>query len=100
MNRSESNRSQPSRKAQQAINALISFGTSIVVACGVMMWSVFNAWTNVLTYWANEQEGQAWLITVVMVLLTSVVPFAGGIWLLIRTVSKYQPKETAPPARK
>jgi len=86
--RSDANKT---RVLKKKINATISFGSSVVVACAVMMWSVFNAWTNVLTFWANEQDGQAWWVTGLMVLVTCVVPFALGLWLLIRTLGKYKP---------
>ena len=98
MNRSESSRSPQTRNFRKTLDTLIAFGTGVVVACGVMMWSVFNAWTNVLTFWANEQEGQAWLITFVMVILTCVVPFVAGLWLLTRTITKYQPSKDSTPS--
>ena len=80
------------RALRKKVNAVITAVVSVFVACAIMMWSVFNAWTNVLIFFANEQPDQAWWITCLLVLLTCVVPFVLAVWLLIRTLSKYQPQ--------
>ena len=79
------------RSPKKTVNTAIAFGSTVLAACAVMMWSVFNGWTNVLTFFANEQEGQEWWITAIMVLATCVIPFGLGFWLLISTISKYKP---------
>jgi hypothetical protein len=91
MNSIEGTKPESPRRLQKTISASITFGTSVLVACAVMMWSVFNAWTNVLTFWTSPQENQAWWIAAMMVLLTCIVPFGLGVWLLFRTIGRYKP---------
>ena len=91
MNSNDTSAPNKTRILRKQINAAIAFGSAVTVSCLVMMWSVFNAWTNVLTFWVNQQPGQAWWITAIMVLITCVVPFGLGLWLLIATLAKYKP---------
>ncbi len=91
MNPNEPSEARNPRVLRKKINAAISFSTSVLVACGIMMWSVFNAWTNVLTFFKEDRAGQAWWIAGILVLLTCVVPFALALWFLVRTLNKYKP---------
>lgn len=72
------------------LNAAIGYFASVVVACAVIMWSVFNTWLNVLAYRANESEDQAWGITAIMVIATCVIPLGLGLLVLFKSLSKNQ----------
>ena len=70
------------------LNAVIGYVSSVAVACGVIMWSVFNTWLNVLAYRAGEDGDQAWGIAVLMVVLTCIIPFCLGLALLFKALGQ------------
>lgn len=75
------------KKFKDTINNL----ASIFVACGLMVWGIFNISTNIQDYWKSEDETMAWGIALAFVIVTSVVPFLIGLWMLFRA--------TAPPGK-
>ena len=85
--------------ANKRIDSLISYVSSVAAACLILMWSVFNTWLNVLQYRAATsqnadvaQEDAAWGMTGLMVLLTCVIPFLFGLWILFRAVNSSSKK--------
>lgn len=73
------------RLAQKKLDTVIGQLVRVSVACGILMWSVFNIWLNVLSFGADEQTDQAWTITAGMVFLTCGVPFLIGLKMLCKT---------------
>lgn len=86
----ETNDPQFNQMTPKRLNAVVGLITSVLVSCGLLMWSVFNLWLNILAFQANEKADQAWSTTVGMVLITCVVPFLIGLWMLFRTLGKNQ----------
>ncbi len=86
----ETHDAQPNHMSPKKLQAIISHLTAMVISCGLLMWSVFNLWLNVLAYRANEKPDQAWGTAAVMVFITCVVPFLIGLWLLFRTLGSPQ----------
>ena len=82
----------PTKSAQKKLNAAIAHVAAVIVACLVLMWSVFNFWLNVLAYRSSETPDQAWSVAGGMVLFTCVLPFVVGLWLLMRSLGKSKPK--------
>lgn len=70
------------------LNAIIGHLMAVSVACAIMMWSVFNTWLNVLAYRASDEAGQSWGIASLIVIVTCVIPFLLGLFLLFRTLGK------------
>ena len=91
----EKNDSQSSRMTPRQLQAVIGHFSGMVVACGLLMWSVFNFWLNILAFWHNEKPDQAWVTTAIMVLITCVIPFSIGLWLLFRTLGRQDAKRRA-----
>jgi hypothetical protein len=84
----KANDPQSDRMTRKQLQAVISHFTGMIVSCSLLMWSVFNFWLNVLAFRANDKPDQAWGTTAVMVLITCVIPFLIGLWLLFRTLGK------------
>ena len=55
-----------------------------------MVWGAFNIWTNVLVFRKSEDEEASWGIAVVLIIVTSLIPFLAGLWLLIRATGTTQ----------
>ncbi len=69
----------------------ITYCSNILVACALMVWGIFNISTNVQIYRKSEEEGMDWGIALGFIVVTSVIPFLVGIWMLFRvTATKYQ----------
>jgi len=80
-----------SRESLKRINVVIGYIISVLVACGVMMWSVFNIWLNVLMYRADSAAPDIeknWSMAALVVIVTCVVPFLLGVLLLFKTLNK------------
>ena len=84
----EKNDHQTNRMTRKQLQAVISQFTGLIISCSLLMWSVFNFWLNVLAFRGNEKPDQAWGTTAVMVLITCVIPFLIGLWLLVRTLGR------------
>lgn len=91
------------RNANKQLDSLLAYVATVVCACLILMWSVFNAWLNLLQYRASiAQEadvvrelgdaGPAWGVTGLMVLLTCVIPFLLGLFLLFKTINRASKK--------
>ena len=91
------------RNANKRIDSLIAYVASVVCACLILMWSVFNTWLNLLQYRAAIAQqadvplevgdtGPAWGVTALMVLLTCVIPFLFGLVLLFKTINRASKK--------
>jgi len=72
------------RNANKQIDSLIAYVAAVICACLILMWSVFNAWLNLLQYRASVAQeadavaklgdaGPAWGVTALMV-LASLLP--------------------------
>ena len=85
---------------QRQLNSIISYATSVLVVCGVMMWSVFNLFINVQAFLSDASaetvtdptSGPHWWITGIIVLLTCVIPFLIGVMLLFKTLGQDKKK--------
>jgi hypothetical protein len=75
---------------RQQLNRGVQHSMTVLVACGVLMWSVFNIWLNILEFRVNGIEGQNWNFTWLMVIVTCVIPFVIGLILLFKTLGKTQ----------
>jgi hypothetical protein len=88
----------PKRRLQSQFDFL----ARLLVAVGVMTWGAFNLFSNVLEYraviaakadaanagGAANVVDQQWAVSYVFLLLTAVVPFLFGLWLLIRATAR------------
>lgn len=70
------------------LNLIIGHFVQVMVACGVLMWSVFNIWFNVLEYYSKQEVDQNWTITAGMMILTCVVPLGVGLYLMFKSLGK------------
>lgn len=91
------------RNANKQIDSLVAYAAAVICACLILMWSVFNAWLNLLQYRASvAQEANAvaklgdtdlaWGGTALMVLATCAIPFFLGLVLLLKTISRASTK--------
>ena len=86
----EMKQTEPRRPAQsnRQLNSVVGYVTGVVAACGIIMWSVFNIWLNVLAFWNRDVAGdQRWWVTGLVVLATCVIPLSIGLWLLLKSLS-------------
>ncbi|MDA7933079.1 hypothetical protein N9B53_04590 [Mariniblastus sp.] len=72
----------------KTLQAVIAHLATVLVCCSILMWSVFNFWLNVLAYSNRDTTDQNWLITIVLVVVTSVIPFSFGLLSLLSTLDK------------
>lgn len=89
----ESITAQTNRRALRKLNTIVYFITRLMVSCGLLMWSVCNFWLNILTYRASEQPDLDWGSAAIMVVVTCVLPFVYGLWLLSRTLGSDSSKK-------
>lgn len=68
------------------LNSVIGHIASVLTASAIIMWSVFNFWLNLLTYRVETDAQQTWDIAAMMVVVTCIVPFLLGLWLLVKTL--------------
>lgn len=85
---SKTNDPSTNRMSAKKLQAVIGHFTSVLISCGLLMWSVFNFWLNILAYRVNEKPDQAWIITAILVFVTCVLPFLLGLFLLFRALGK------------
>ena len=71
---------------KKTLNAIIGYGCNLIVACAVMMWSVFNFSINLMEYRAGAEPDQDWWVTGLIVLVACVLPFFIGLRLLSKTL--------------
>lgn len=66
-----------------------SVGRYVSVLCGglVVMWSVFNLSWNVMAFRADTNESSTWMIALIMVFVTCILPLLAGFWLLFGSLS-------------
>ena len=68
------------------LQAVIGYLAALVVCCSILMWSVFNFWLNVLAYSNRDTSDQNWLITILLVVVTSIIPFCFALRFLLSTL--------------
>lgn len=68
------------------LQAVIAYLATLLVCCSILMWSVFNFWLNVLAYSNRDTSDQNWLITTILVVVTSIIPFGFALRLLLTTL--------------
>jgi hypothetical protein len=68
------------------LQAVIGYLAALVVCCSILMWSVFNFWLNVLAYSNRDASDQNWLITILLVVVTSIIPFCFALRFLLGTL--------------
>ena len=78
----------PKPMTAKNLQAVIGYLAALLVCCSILMWSVFNFWLNVLAYSNRDTSDQNWLITIVLVVVTSIIPFCFALRLLLRTLEK------------
>ncbi|MDG1872411.1 MAG: hypothetical protein P8J27_00770 [Mariniblastus sp.] len=81
----------PSRRATaKRLNYMIGYFASVLSACLLMMWGVFNMWLNILQYRADSSANlgldQDWKMATAVVVVTCVVPFLIGLGLLFKSL--------------
>ncbi len=72
----------------KTLQAVIAHLENVIASCSSLMWSAFNIWMNVLAYSNRDTTDQNWLITIVLVAVTSVIPFSFGLRLLLSTLDR------------
>ena len=78
----------PKPMTAKNLQAVIGYLAALLVCCSILMWSVFNFWLNVLAYSNRDTSDQNWLITIVLVVVTSIIPFSFALRLLLKTLEK------------
>jgi len=78
--------------SKRKLNATIGHLATVVVSCGILMWSVFNIWLNVLAYRAEKLEGQAWGIAWAIVLIACAIPLLIGLRMLFKSLGNNSSK--------
>lgn len=76
----------PRNSPKKTLNTIIGYACNLIVACALMMWSVFNFSINLMEYRANTTPDQAWWVTGLIVLVACVLPFCIGLGLLSKTL--------------
>jgi hypothetical protein len=75
------------------IAAITNLLATVIVACGLMLWGALNVGTNVLEYQRSDDASASWDLAFWIIVITSIVPFFVGFWMLIRTTSIKQPSK-------
>ena len=89
---------QTARKASKKLSETIGHFSSIACACGVMVWSTFNIWVNILEYRKTQAEVAAdkvgdWNTAFILVFVTAAIPLLFGLALLIKATGKKNKRE-------
>lgn len=89
---SQEPRPRSKRAAAKRLSFAVGYICSVVSACLIMMWAVFNTWLNVLEYRRiySEQPDlagtQDWKMAAITIFFTCIVPFVFGLILLFRSL--------------
>lgn len=79
----------PRSKRRNVQDLADAFGKVAAALCGglIVMWSVFNLSWNILQFRADTSGENNWLVAVVVIAITCVLPLLGGFWLLFGSLN-------------
>lgn len=78
---------QSSAAAKRELRKFIDHASKVIIACALLMWSVFNISINVLAF-KNSEAGLAWGVSIFAILISCGIPFGIGLWMLFKSLSK------------
>ena len=75
------------REQIQAIRSVVAYASTMFVAALLMMWGTMNLVANILDMMRGP-AGRDWFVSSLLIVATCLVPFAAGLWMVLRTMKK------------